>query len=425
MRIEKQKKYVRGGRKGFTLIELLAVIVVLAIIALIATPIVMNMIQNSRSNAYIRSCEGIEKAAEIYASTQMLSGDKTRKVTIGELVDAGYLSANNEDRSREVYIDSQTGKAYYSGREDNPYTTSINTEDTLKYKIENKTGQIVKNVKVNGNTVNKVIGVKANKATAMNNYVWYSGQLWQVVETNDTNHTIKLVTANSLASIAYGSNNTWSTSWARKWLNEIDSDSNDDGVFYNILERKDLIVPTEFCIDTVDVTPDSYSKMNTCTNKVTENVGLLTYEDYIYAKDGSTIQDGGSFLDEDELSWLITPTTLATNQQWHTHYSSTSNLLTTTYLTNTYGEGIRPVISIKDSVIVSSGAGTKADPYVLSIERKANTDNSVSMTKVGDYVYLDEGNKPITITFTSEKVLNNVSYAIEDNEIRYRVVEIF
>ena len=32
-------------KKGFTLIELLAVIVVLAIIALIATPIVMNVIK--------------------------------------------------------------------------------------------------------------------------------------------------------------------------------------------------------------------------------------------------------------------------------------------------------------------------------------------------------------------------------------------
>ena len=35
-------------RKGFTLIELLAVIVILAIVALIATPLILNVIDDSR-----------------------------------------------------------------------------------------------------------------------------------------------------------------------------------------------------------------------------------------------------------------------------------------------------------------------------------------------------------------------------------------
>ena len=38
-------------KKGFTLIELLAVIVILAIIALIATPIVLGIIEDSRENS--------------------------------------------------------------------------------------------------------------------------------------------------------------------------------------------------------------------------------------------------------------------------------------------------------------------------------------------------------------------------------------
>jgi len=44
-------------RKGFTLIELLAVIVILAIIALIATPIVLNIIENTKEEANERSID--------------------------------------------------------------------------------------------------------------------------------------------------------------------------------------------------------------------------------------------------------------------------------------------------------------------------------------------------------------------------------
>ena len=45
--------------KGFTLIELLAVIVILAIIALIATPIVLNIIKDSKNSS-------VERSAELY-----------------------------------------------------------------------------------------------------------------------------------------------------------------------------------------------------------------------------------------------------------------------------------------------------------------------------------------------------------------------
>ena len=46
-------------KKGFTLIELLAVIVILAVIALIATPIVLNLIKTAKKGAFARSAEGV------------------------------------------------------------------------------------------------------------------------------------------------------------------------------------------------------------------------------------------------------------------------------------------------------------------------------------------------------------------------------
>lgn len=53
-------------KKGFTLIELLAVIVILAIIALIATPLVINIIEASNKNGSVMSMKIIEKSVKLY-----------------------------------------------------------------------------------------------------------------------------------------------------------------------------------------------------------------------------------------------------------------------------------------------------------------------------------------------------------------------
>ena len=66
------------NNKGFTLIELLAVIVILAIIALIATPIVLNIINDSRASAIDRTAELVGDEIELaYASFMMNPGDAT------------------------------------------------------------------------------------------------------------------------------------------------------------------------------------------------------------------------------------------------------------------------------------------------------------------------------------------------------------
>ena len=396
--------------KGFTLIELLAVIVILAIIALIATPIVLDIITDSKAAAKERSIENIERAAKLYIVSEYETKNESApsEITIGELKSKGYIQNTDEDENKKVfvYMNDTDYIFYYEGRD------NLKDYKTLNSLIESDTKHIKKNVVVNGNTVNKIYGTKAEQLT-MNNYVLYSGQLWEVVEINDTNNTIKLVSPVSLTSIAYGTTNDWNSSWVKKWLNEY---------FYSKLERTDLIKDTEFCIDPVDVTPDSYTKMTTCTNKVTEKVGLLTYEDYIYAKDASTIQDGGSYLDEDELSWLITPNHTSSNKNWQTYYENSSKL-SIEYSTNTYGLGVRPVISIKDNVLVKSGKGTRSNPYILSSERSLKENTKLNLGKVGDYVYIDESNNPYVTEFT-ELYVNKVSNKTSTSKVRYRIVEI-
>lgn len=73
--------------KGFTLIELLAVIVILAIIALIATPIVLNMIASARKSAAKSSTLGYVDSIEYYAGFAQANVD-------GIGLDASYNSEN-------------------------------------------------------------------------------------------------------------------------------------------------------------------------------------------------------------------------------------------------------------------------------------------------------------------------------------------
>lgn len=66
---------MKNTNKGFTLIELLAVIVILAVVALIATPIIINVIENSRKESAELSMKSIEKSAELYFYNKAIDGE--------------------------------------------------------------------------------------------------------------------------------------------------------------------------------------------------------------------------------------------------------------------------------------------------------------------------------------------------------------
>ena len=59
-------------KKGFTLIELLAVIIILAIIALIATPIILNVIDDARKSAGKSEASMILSGINNYCATSAM-----------------------------------------------------------------------------------------------------------------------------------------------------------------------------------------------------------------------------------------------------------------------------------------------------------------------------------------------------------------
>ena len=73
------------SKNGFTLIELLAVIVILAIIALIATPIILNMINDARKSAAVDSAYGYIESIEYQNSMSQLDSEKYAPITTGDV----------------------------------------------------------------------------------------------------------------------------------------------------------------------------------------------------------------------------------------------------------------------------------------------------------------------------------------------------
>ena len=79
------------NKKGFTLIELLAVIVILAIIALIATPIILNMINDAKKSASVDSAYGYIEAIEFNNSMAQIDNKKYTLINDGTDIDVNTI----------------------------------------------------------------------------------------------------------------------------------------------------------------------------------------------------------------------------------------------------------------------------------------------------------------------------------------------
>jgi len=92
------------NNKGFTLIELLAVIVILAIIALIASPIIIGLIDDARKEAAANSAYGVYHAAEnVYPKVLLKNGSGLPDYIDYEFQSNGtILVYYGEDRSETV-----------------------------------------------------------------------------------------------------------------------------------------------------------------------------------------------------------------------------------------------------------------------------------------------------------------------------------
>ena len=133
---------MKEKNKGFTLVELLAVIVILALIALIATPIILNVINDAKKQTAKDSAYGYMDAVEKYIVSSELEDESIKDGTyrVEELNKKISVKGSTPDNGT-IKIESKTVKSYDIGIDG--YAVSNGEVEKVSTTTQFKNGKIV------------------------------------------------------------------------------------------------------------------------------------------------------------------------------------------------------------------------------------------------------------------------------------------
>ena len=226
---------MKRKNKGFTLVELLAVIVILALIALIATPIILNVINDAKKQAAKDSAYGYMDAVEKYIVSSELEDEsindgtysvedlnnmgvsvkgstpdngnieiKNKEVKSYDIGIYGYVVSNGEVKKVSTTKKIKNGTAVYY----NPETRKKCSESESKSTTGTKNGCMkwyVFNDKEGNATVNVILDHNTTAMVAWNS-TGNNSEMKEVADTLKTDtstwkNTARLITANEVAKI--------------------------------------------------------------------------------------------------------------------------------------------------------------------------------------------------------------------------------
>lgn len=235
---------------------------------------------------------------------------------------------------------------------------------TISVSAKDKDNQTIftNNLKENGELVedNATFYIKGENP---NNYLYYSGKLWRVINVNFEKKEFTILSNEIIASIAYNTESSYIESDIRKWLN----DPQDEGFLGSLYNYTKHLSKTkwngEIVLNETDISN---------TKSIENYVGLLSIYDIMKITDLSNLEN--SYLNINQSYYLSN--TLSQKAAW---YISERGTLNKTDNNNVLG--IRPVIKIKFHNL--KGTGTIDDPYTVIKENQSKLLNERSS---GEYL---------------------------------------
>ncbi len=326
------------NKKGFTLIELLAVISILALIAMVVFPSVNSSIKQSKEKAYKEQIKIIENAAKQWALDHT---DSLPSETGGE-------SDINVSRLKEDgYITDDDVKDPRTGDEIEGKVVITYSSNQYLYKYEEKSEEIKAGEWILENATDKSI-LEANnrvyKGEDANNNINFSNKSFKIININ-SDDSIKIVMTEIIGSLPFDNNGSsvFSKSSIYNYLNN---------TFKNELDTSKL---TNFAVCTGSVD-------NTCKNKVSTMVSLLSIDDYVNASNKINCSSSNNLCGTGTYLKNLNNVCL-TNKKDNQIYVVNDGSIT---LKNPNENcNILPVITLKSSVTLS-GSGTISAPFIVN-----------------------------------------------------------
>ena len=210
---------MKEKNKGFTLVELLAVIVILALIALIATPIILNVINDAKKQAAKDSAYGYMDAVEKYIVSSELE-DKSIKdgtYTVEDLNSMGVSVKGSIPDNGTIKIESGSVKSYDIGIDG--YAVSNGEVGKVSTTKSFKNGTAVY---YNPETENKCSKEEAKSTTGTKR----GCMKWYVFNDKEGNATVNVILDhNTTAKVAY--NSTGNNSEMKEVKKALENDTKD------------------------------------------------------------------------------------------------------------------------------------------------------------------------------------------------------
>ena len=333
---------MKRKNKGFTLVELLAVIVILAIIALIATPIILNVINDAKKQAAKDSAYGYMDAVEKYIVSSELE-DKSIKdgtYSVEELNKKISVKGSTPDNGN-IEIESGSVKSYDIGIDGYVVSNGEVKKVSITKKIENGTA-----VYYNPETGEKCKSSESKSTTGTK-----SGCMkWYVFNDKEGNATVNVILDhNTTANVAW--NSTGSNSEMKEVADALKKDTSTWKNTARLITANEVAKitgntdwdaskgnQTWFCFDT---------NQSDGTNHCAKTKGTSKYT-WLFDYTGGCTDYGCNVSDSSNWGyWASTSCKDNTINVWVVNgYGS----LILDYVTRT-GAGLRPVITISKSNI--------------------------------------------------------------------------
>ena len=317
--------------KGFTLVELLAVIVILALIALIATPIILNVINDAKKQAAKDSAYGYMDAVEKYIVSSELEDKSIQdgRYSVEELNKKISVKGSTPDNGN-IEIKEGAVKNYNLGI-DGYYITKdeVKKVSTTK-KIENGTAVYY----------NPVLGEKceSNEEGCMK---------WYVFNDKEGNASVNVILDhNTTANVAW--NSTGSNSEMKEVKTKLEEDTKDWKNTARLITANEVAKITGYTSWGTNIT--GYPWFYFDSNNQTQIANSTNKSKYAWLFDYTNECTNYGCNKSDSSTWGYWTSTSYKDNSIHVWFVSRSCQLDVNSAIRT-GHGVRPVITISKSNI--------------------------------------------------------------------------